>query len=125
MPESIILEGTMAEIFVLAEEELLIGFGMIGIRGAAIFNRDDAITAFRSVVRDKRYSHEGQTFDLSDCKMLILSEDVSDMIGEELLEWQLSGDFPLIVEIPPLAGSSAQHTRLVDAVRKAIGIKIE
>ncbi len=90
----------MAEIFVLAEEELLIGFGMIGIKGAAIFDRDDAITAFRSVVRDKRYSHEGQTFDLS-------------------------GDFPLIVEIPPLAGSSAQHTRLVDAVRKAIGIKIE
>jgi V/A-type H+-transporting ATPase subunit F len=76
-------------------------------------------------VWDKRYSREGQTFDLSDCKMLILSEDVSDMIGEELFEWQLTGAFPLIVEIPPLAGSSAQHTRLVDAVRKAIGIKIQ
>ena len=115
----------MAEIFVLAEEELLIAFGMIGIKGAVVSNSEDAAATFRSIVWDKRYSREGQTFDLSDCKMLILSEDVSDMIGEELFEWQLSGAFPLIVEIPPLAGSSAQHTRLVDAVRKAIGIKIQ
>ncbi|HQN03662.1 MAG TPA: V-type ATP synthase subunit F [Rectinema sp.] len=115
----------MAEIFVLAEEELLIAFGMIGIKGAAVSNSEDAAATFRSIVWDKRYSREGQTFDLSDCKMLILSEDVSDMIGEELFEWQLTGAFPLIVEIPPLAGSSAQHTRLVDAVRKAIGIKIQ
>ena len=115
----------MAEVFVLAEEEILIGFAMIGIKGKAVADHDDALATFQGIVNDRRCVLEKETVDLSDCKMLILSEDVSDMIGEELLEWQLSGDFPLIVEIPPLAGSSAQHTRLVDAVRKAIGIKIE
>jgi V/A-type H+-transporting ATPase subunit F len=57
--------------------------------------------------------------------MLILSEDVSDMIGDELAEWQLNGAFPLVVEVPPLSGASQQYTRLIDAVRQAIGIKIQ
>lgn len=115
----------MAEIFVLAEEEILIAFGMIGVKGKAVTSRDDAITTFRSIVQNKTCSLDWGPEDLSDCKMLILSEDVSDMIGDELSEWQLSGAFPLIVEIPPLSGSPAQHTRLVDAVRQAIGIKIK
>lgn len=115
----------MAEIFVIAEEEILIAFGMIGVKGKAVTNREDAIATFRNIVQNKTCTIENGTVDLADCKMLILSEDVSDMLGEELSEWQLSGAFPLIVEIPPLSGSSAQHTRLVDAVRQAIGIKIQ
>lgn len=115
----------MAEIFVLAEEEILIAFGMIGVKGRAVSSRDDAIATFRSIVQNKTCTTERGVVDLSDCKMLILSEDISDMIGKELADWQLSGKFPLIVEIPPLSGTSAQHTRLVDAVRQAIGIKIQ
>ena len=45
----------MAEIFVLAEEELLIAFGMICIKGAAVSNIEDAAATFRSIVWDKRY----------------------------------------------------------------------
>lgn len=115
----------MAEIFVIAEEEILIAFGMIGINGKSIAGRDDAISTFHSIVYDKSCVLDRGPIDLTDCKMLILSEDVSDMIGEELSEWQLNGEYPLIVEIPPLTGSSAQHAHLFDAVRQAIGIKIK
>ncbi len=115
----------MAEIFALAEEEILIGFGMIGVKGKAVTGREDAIATFRSIVRDKTCAVDGRSIDLSDCKMLILSEDVSDMIGDELAEWQLNGAFPLVVEVPPLSGASQQYTRLIDAVRQAIGIKIQ
>ncbi len=115
----------MAEIFVLAEEEILIAFGMIGIKGKAVTSREDAIATFREIVQNKTCKLDRGPIDLSDCKMLIMSEDISDMIGEELSEWQLSGAFPLIVEIPPLEGSPANHTHLVDAVRQAIGIKIK
>ena len=115
----------MAEVFVLAEEEILIGFAMIGIKGKAVADPNDALATFQGIVHDKRCVLEKETVDLSDCKMLIMSEDVSDMIGDELVAWQLSGSFPLVVEIPPLAGSSAAHTGIVDAVRQAIGFKIE
>jgi len=37
----------------------------------------------------------------------------------------LSGRYPLVVEIPPLSGSLPDHVQLVDAVRQAIGIKIQ
>lgn len=115
----------MAEIFALAEEEILIGFGMIGIKGKSVTGREDAIATFQGIVRDKTCMVDGRSIDLSDCKMLILSEDVSDMIGDELAKWQLNGAFPLIVEVPPLSGTSKQYTRLIDAVRQAIGIKIQ
>lgn len=104
----------MKEIFVLAEEELVIAFRMIGVDGAAVAGADDALATFRRV-----------TGASEECRMLILSEDIADMLGTELIDWQLSGRYPLVVEIPPLSGSLPDHVQLVDAVRQAIGIKIQ
>lgn len=104
----------MTEIFVIAEEELVIAFRMIGVEGAAVLGAEDAQTAFRGAVGASE-----------SCRMLILTEDIADMLGSELIDWQLSGRYPLVVEIPPLSGSSPDHVKLVDAVRQAIGIKIQ
>ena len=104
----------MKEIFVLAEEELVIAFRMIGVDGSAVAGADDALATFRRV-----------TGASGECRMLILAEDIADMLGTELIDWQLSGRYPLVVEIPPLSGSQPDHVQLVDAVRQAIGIKIQ
>jgi len=104
----------VTEVFVIAEEELVIAFNMIGVEGAAVSGREDASAAFRLAAGDA-----------SGCKMLILTEEVADMLGSELVDWQLAGRYPLVVEIPPLAGSSPDHIKLVEAVRQAIGIKIQ
>lgn len=104
----------MKEIFAIAEEELIIAFKMIGVEGVAVTGLDDALSAFRETVAAQE-----------SCRMLILTEDVADMLGSELINWQLTGRYPLIVEIPPLSGSSPDHVKLVDAVRQAIGIKIQ
>ena len=104
----------MSEIYVIAEEELVIAFRMIGLEGKAVSGRDEAIAAFRAAIDPS-----------SGCKMLILTEEIADALGMELVEWQLSGNYPLVVDIPPLSGSPAGHRSLVDAVRQAIGIKIQ
>lgn len=104
----------MTEIYVVAEEELVIAFRMIGLEGAAVSGREEAAAAFRAAVAPG-----------SGCKMLILTEEIADALGEELVAWQLSGNYPLVVEIPPLSGSPEGHRTLVDAVRQAIGIKIQ
>ena len=49
---------------------------------------------------------------------------MSPFLGEELVRWQLSGRFPLIVEIPGLAGHPEGRKTLVDAIREAIGIHV-
>jgi V/A-type H+-transporting ATPase subunit F len=104
----------VSEIFVIAEEELVIAFRMIGVEGEAATGSESAQTAFRRVMDSP-----------GECKMLILAEDIADMLGSELIDWQLSGRYPLVVELPPLSGSIPGHIQLGDAVRQAIGIKIQ
>ncbi len=97
---------------VIAEEELVTGFKFAGIPGKAVFSREDASNTFReAVARD-------------DLDILILSESVSAMIEEEVVEWQAQGKLPLIVETPALSGPIPGKKSLVEAIREAIGIKI-
>ena len=57
-------------------------------------------------------------------KVLILSEDVSAMLEQEVLAWQKSAQFPLIVEIPPLNGHLQGKKSLTDSIREAVGISV-
>lgn len=116
----------MIEIFVLAEEEIVLAFRMIAIEGISIANKEEATQIFSAITHEKALTNpSGGTFDLSNCKMLIISEDIAGMLGNSLTDWMLEGQFPLIVEIPPLSGHVEGHAKLVDMVRQAIGIKIQ
>ena len=42
-------------------------------------------------------------------KVLILTEEVSAMLGEEVRDWQMGAEYPLVVEIPGLQGHIAGH----------------
>lgn len=57
-------------------------------------------------------------------KVLILTEDAASQIEKEELEWQKTGKFPLIVEIPGLNGHLEGRKTLSDAIREAIGVEI-
>ena len=46
------------------------------------------------------------------------------MLEEEVLEWQMKGDYPLIVEIPGLQGHLEGKKTLTDAIREAVGIQV-
>jgi V/A-type H+-transporting ATPase subunit F len=41
-----------------------------------------------------------------------------------MVNWQLSGRYPLLVEIPGIGGRLEGRKTLVDAIREAIGIHI-
>jgi V/A-type H+-transporting ATPase subunit F len=101
------------DFFVLGESEVVAGFGLAGVRGRACTTRDDALAAFREMTG-------GQT----PCRVLILTEDMSSLIQEEVLAWQLSGDYPLVVEVPALAGKLKGKKSMVDSIREAIGIQV-
>jgi len=123
----------VTDIFVIAEEELVIAFRLAGVDGEAVSNRDEALAAFRratktgaaasGIVLDTDTGGASGT-DSGGVRVLALGEDVADMLGDELLGWQLSGEYPLVVEIPPLAGSRPGRATMTDAVRRAVGISI-
>lgn len=100
------------DFFVIAEDEIVLGFRLIGIQGETAVTREEALTAFRRAVT------------IPDLKVLILTEEISAVLDDVILEWNMSGSFPLIVEIPGMQGRLPGKKTLVESIREAIGINV-
>ena len=109
------------EYFVIAERELILGFKLAGIDGAVALNRTEALAAFNRVTG--RGGAEAVPVDERP-KILILTEEVSAMLEDEVLAWQKSSQYPLIVEIPGIHGHLEGKKSLTDAIREAVGISV-
>jgi V/A-type H+-transporting ATPase subunit F len=124
--------------FFIGEAELVTAFRFAGVGGEAAGNRDEALTAFRTLTgagvksavqagsatgAQAITAKSGQAGEQT-AKIVILTEQAADWIGDELTEWQLSGKYPLVVEVPGLAGRVSGRKTLVDSIREAIGIHV-
>lgn len=113
--------------YFLGDEELVTAFRSIGIHGTAVKDADEAVLVFRKITEGLNES-EGvvlpDTPDAGSCQVLILTEETADSLGDYLVNWQLSGCYPLIVEIPGISGRIEGRKTLVDSIREAIGIHI-
>ena len=111
--------------FVIGERELVLGFKLAGVQGAYVSNRNEALEAFCKVTGKTTGSQQIATMAAQDRpKILILTEDVSDMLSDEVTEWQMKGSSPVIVEIPGLNGHIKGRKTLTDSIREAIGIQV-
>jgi V/A-type H+-transporting ATPase subunit F len=113
----------VADFFVVAEEEIVLAFRMVGVDGRAVAGRDEALDAFKCATGIGS-DPSGRPYKGIGAKVLILTEDVADLIEAEALEWQLAGSFPLIVEIPSQGQPKPGRKGLVDLVREAVGVGI-
>ncbi len=100
------------EFFVIGDEEVVLGFRFAGADGAAVYNREGALEAFRRATT------------AGDVKILILTEQASAMIEEEVTAWQFGGAYPLVVEVPGIEGHLENRRSLVDAIREAVGVHV-
>ena len=96
----------------LGSEELAIGFRFVGVPATVVQTDDEAREAFLAVTRR------------GEARVVILTEDVSAMIAREVMDWQMGGAYPLVVEIPGIAGHRAGRTSLIDSIREAVGIHV-
>jgi len=111
--------------FFLGDEELVTAFRFIGINGIAVKDPEEAAAVFRKITEgidddgdiDVPLTDEG-------CQVLILTEETADWLGDLIINWQLSGNYPLLVEIPGISGRLPDRKTLVDAIREAIGIHV-
>lgn len=108
--------------FIIGERELVLAFGLVGVKGTAVSSRDEALDAFNKVTGQGEELSAQVSTDIP--RVLILTENVSVMLEEEITEWQLKGKFPLIVEIPPLEGKVKGKKSLSDSIREAVGISV-
>jgi len=108
--------------YFLGDEELVTAFRFVGIDGLPVNSLGGAQDAFRRITgsHDETAGLPRDGF----CRVLILTEEVADWIGDALIQWQLLDRYPLIVEIPGLVGRLPGRKTLVDSIREAIGVRV-
>ena len=100
------------EFYVLGEEEIILGFNLVGIQGKIAVSRQEALEGFDYAVSQETL------------KVLIMTEEVASLINDRVSEWNMSGRFPLLVEIPGLQGRLEGRKTLVESIREAVGISV-
>ena len=110
--------------FFIGDPELVIAFRFVGISGIAVRGADDALAAFRRMTEGWDETAGMVMPGIEKCQVLILTEEVADWAGDFLVRWQLSDQYPLIVEIPGMMGRLAGRKSLVESIREAIGIHV-
>lgn len=109
---------------VIGERELVLGFALVGVQGTVANTQEEAREAFYQVTGRGNLLAGGTPVTEERVKVLILTEDVAAMIENEVRDWQMKSEYPLIVEIPGLQGHLAGRKTLTDAIREAIGIHV-
>ena len=110
--------------FFLGDPELVTAFRFIGISGQPVHGADDARDAFHKITEG--YVETARTVmpGMESCRVLIITEEVADWLGDSMVRWQLSDRYPLIVELPGLLGRIPGRKTLSDSIREAIGVRI-
>lgn len=110
------------EYYIIGEREIVLAFALVGVKGTYASNRNQALDAFNRVTGQGSLISAPVRTEIP--KVLILTEDVSVMIAQEVSDWQIKGRFPLIVEIPGIQGKIIGKKSLTDSIREAVGIQV-
>ena len=107
------------EFYFIGDEELVTAFRFIGIEGMAVKDANNAVEVFKDITEGTDTSAP-----MARCQVLILTEETAEWLGDHMINWQISGRYPLIVEIPGISGRHIDRKTLVDLIREAIGIHV-
>ena len=100
------------EFHVIGDEEVVIGFRFVGVPGSVARTEEEAREAFARITKEGK------------ARVLILTEQVSALLAREVMDWQMNGSYPLIVEVPGVTGHMAGRRSLIDSIRDAVGIHV-
>jgi vacuolar-type H+-ATPase subunit F/Vma7 len=96
---------------VIGAEELVIGFRFVGVAGTTVKTEAEA-REFKAVT------------EAGSVMVLIMTEQVAAMLAREVMDWQMNGSYPLIVEIPGIEGHLESRASLLDSIREAVGLRV-
>ncbi|MDR0878799.1 MAG: ATPase V [Treponema sp.] len=111
--------------YFIGDPELVTAFRFIGIEGTAVADQAEAVAAFRKITEGwDETAGAVLPGGISGCRVLVITEETADWLGDLLVAWQLSDRYPLVVEIPGIMGRLAGRKTLVDSIREAIGVHV-
>lgn len=107
--------------YIIGCRELVLAFKLTGVEGTIAETRSEILDAFNRVTGKGGIANV-PTGEIP--RVLILTEEAASQIEEEEIQWQKTGKFPLIVEIPGLNGHLKGKKSLSDAIKEAIGVEV-
>jgi V/A-type H+-transporting ATPase subunit F len=110
--------------YFIGDPELVTAFRFVGIDGVSVRGPDDALAAFRKITEGWDEAAGAYLPSAETCRVLIITEESADWLGDALIQWQLTGKYPLVVEVPGTMGRLEGRKTLVDSIREAIGIHV-
>jgi V/A-type H+/Na+-transporting ATPase subunit F len=98
--------------FIIGDEDAVLGFSMVGVKGRTVSNRNEAESALQEAISDQQFG------------IILITERVADLIRQEVDKYVFKSQFPLVVEIPDRLGKIPGKPAIRDLVNQAIGIKL-
>ncbi|HAK45775.1 MAG TPA: Vacuolar H+transporting two-sector ATPase F subunit [Spirochaeta sp.] len=98
--------------YIIGDEDTVLGFEMVGVRGRMVVNEEEAVQAFSDALEDREIG------------IIIICERIADLIRHQVDQYMFTMQFPLIVEIPDRNGRIKGKPGLREMVNAAIGIKL-
>ena len=98
-------------LFVLGEEEAVLGFSLTGVRGTVAETREDVERGL------------GQVLDDASVGVLLITADAADLMREDVDRLKIAAELPLILEIPSSKGVSSEIS-IRRFISEAIGVSL-
>jgi V/A-type H+-transporting ATPase subunit F len=98
--------------FIIGDEDVLLGFQMVGVEGALGRTLEDSNSAFEKAVANKEVA------------IILITEKSAGFIREKVDNYIFSKSFPLVCEIAGREGRDPTRPPLRTLANEAIGIRL-
>jgi len=99
------------DFFVVGDERMVLGFGLVGISGKIVNNSHDALDAVKQAVAEK-------------IRIILIDDRLTPPIQDQLQEIILKMDFPLVIEIPSTDGVREGKQSIRELLKSSVGISV-
>lgn len=99
------------DFFVIGDDTMVLGFGLLGIPGKVVTTSQDVLTTLKEAIEQN-------------IKIILFSERLSVPIKNELENMILKLDFPLVIEIPDRQGPVEGRKSIHDLLKSSIGFSL-
>lgn len=99
------------DFFVVGDERMVLGFGLVGIPGKVVNDSQTALDAVSQAVTEK-------------IRIILIDDRLTQPIQAELQEIIFKMDFPLVIEIPSTEGVREGKQSIRELLKSSVGISV-
>ena len=107
------LEGEDMKGFLISDNhDTMVGMKLAGIDGVVMHDREAINNKLKELTRN------------SEIGIIIVTEKITNIVRDEIIEYKNKVTIPLIVEIPDRHDSNRGNNTIMNYVRESLGIKV-